>query len=152
MIRRFIFILLTVSLLAACSATQSTPPPVITKATQSPNATEVVNDPTSTPDPESTATSTPTTQPIQAKGSYGPDQFPQGYNPLTGQPMIDLEWLKIPAVLLSVSHFPPVARPQAGFSFAPFVYEYTITEGSTRHLAVFYGEFPKPEVPVQGDC
>ncbi|HXD10034.1 MAG TPA: SdrD B-like domain-containing protein, partial [Anaerolineales bacterium] len=60
--------------------------------------------------------------------------------------------LKIPAVLVSISHFPPEARPQAGFSFAPFVYEYFITEGSTRHLAVFYGEFPKPEIPQHGDC
>src|SRR6185436_6944088 len=23
---------------------------------------------------------------------------------------------------------------------------------STRHLAVFYGEFPKPEIPVHGAC
>jgi hypothetical protein len=45
-----------------------------------------------------------------------------------------------------------VARPQAGFSFAPFVYEYFITEGATRHLAVFYGQFPEPEVPVEGNC
>jgi hypothetical protein len=55
-------------------------------------------------------------------------------------------------LLLSISHFPPAARPQAGFSFTPFVYEYYITEGSTRHLAVFYGEFPSPEIPLHGDC
>jgi hypothetical protein len=60
--------------------------------------------------------------------------------------------LEYPAILLSVSHFPPAARPQAGFSFTPFVYEYYITEGSTRHLAVVYGEFPEPEIPLHGDC
>jgi len=66
--------------------------------------------------------------------------------------MIDVSWVNIPALLLSVSHFPPAARPQAGFSLAPFVYEYFITEGATRHLAVFYGEFPKSEIAAHGDC
>jgi hypothetical protein len=60
--------------------------------------------------------------------------------------------LEYPAILLSVSHFPPQARPQAGLSFTPFVYEYYITEGSTRHLAVVYGEFPTPEIPLHGNC
>lgn len=78
--------------------------------------------------------------------------FPEGYNPLTGLPVADPSLLDIPALLISISHFPPEARPQSGFSFAPFVYEYFITEGSTRHLAVFYGEAPAPEIPVQGNC
>jgi hypothetical protein len=84
--------------------------------------------------------------------SYGPDNFPQGYNPLSGQPVSDPARLEDPAILLSMSHFPPEARPQAGFSFMPFVYEYYITEGSTRHLGVVYGEFPEPEIPLRGDC
>jgi hypothetical protein len=60
--------------------------------------------------------------------------------------------LKVPVVLISISHFPATARPQAGLSFAPFVYEFYITEGATRFLASFYGEWPEPEVPVQGGC
>jgi hypothetical protein len=93
-----------------------------------------------------------TPQTIPAPTNLGPDEFPQGYNPLTGQRVVDPSLLNIPAMLVSISHFPPVARPQAGFSFAPFVYEYFITEGSTRHLAVFYGEDPAPEIPIHGDC
>jgi hypothetical protein len=58
----------------------------------------------------------------------------------------------MPAVLLSISHFPATARPQAGLSFAPFVYEFYITEGATRFLAVFHGEWPAPEIPVSGGC
>jgi len=73
-------------------------------------------------------------------------------NPLTGQPVADAALLKIPAVLISISHFPATARPQAGLSFAPYVYEFYITEGTTRYLAVFYGEFPAVESPVQGGC
>jgi hypothetical protein len=34
----------------------------------------------------------------------------------------------------------------------PFVYEYYITEGSTRHVGVVYGEFPEPEIPLHGEC
>ncbi len=78
--------------------------------------------------------------------------FPPNVNPLSGLPVADPSLLRIPALLISISHFPATARPQAGLSFAPFVYEYYITEGATRFLAVFYGEFPQPETPVNGGC
>src|SRR5687768_3333560 len=74
------------------------------------------------------------------------------YNPLTGLPVADPSLLELPAVLVSISHFPVTARPQAGLSFAPYVFEIYITEGTTRFLTTFYGEFPAPEVPIIGDC
>jgi hypothetical protein len=67
-------------------------------------------------------------------------------------PVADPALLQIPAVLLSISHFPVDARPQAGLSFAPFVFEIYITEGATRFLTTFYGQFPAPEVPIVGNC
>ena len=73
-------------------------------------------------------------------------------NPLTGLPVEDSSLLELPALLVSISHFPPTARPQAGLSFAPFVFEIYITEGATRFLTIFYGEFPAPESPVTGGC
>src|SRR5687768_10463957 len=73
-------------------------------------------------------------------------------NPLTGLPVADPSLLELPAVLISISHFPITARPQAGLSFAPYVFEVYITEGETRFLTTFYGEFPAPEVPVTGGC
>jgi hypothetical protein len=60
--------------------------------------------------------------------------------------------LEIPAALVSISHFPVTARPQAGLSFAPYVFEIYIAEGTTRFLAAFYGEVPEPETPVVGNC
>ena len=102
--------------------------------------------------PTTTPTLSPTLQPFPTSAVYGPEEFPAGFNPLTGQRVSDPSQLTYPALLLSISHFPPAARPQAGFSFTPFVYEYYITEGSTRHVAVMYGEFPKPEIPLHGDC
>ena len=74
------------------------------------------------------------------------------HNPLTGLPVADPSLLQIPAALVSISHFPVEARPQAGLSFAPYVFEIYITEGATRFLTTFYGEFPAPEVPINGNC
>ena len=73
-------------------------------------------------------------------------------NPLTGLPVEDPSLLQFPALLVSISHFPVEARPQAGLSFAPYVFEIYITEGATRFLTTFYGEFPAPEVPITGQC
>ncbi len=73
-------------------------------------------------------------------------------NPLTGLPVEDPSLLDLPALLVSISHFPVTARPQAGLSFSPLVFEIYITEGATRFLAAFYGEFPAPESPVTGGC
>ncbi len=84
-----------------------------------------------------TATATPPVNPV---------------NPLTGQPVLDSSLLQIPAVLVSITNFPAIARPQSGLSFAPIVYEYYITEGATRFLAVFYGQFPAVEYPLNGGC
>lgn len=97
---------------------------------------------------------TPTAQPTAALDSFGPDpaNFPPDINPLTGQPVSDPALLKIPAMLVSISHFPATARPQAGLSFAPYVFEFSITEGESRFLAVFYGQYPAPEVPLIGNC
>ena len=97
---------------------------------------------------------TPTPQPTSTLAVYGPDQtdFPSDINPLTGQPVSDPSLLKIPAMLVSISHFPAAARPQAGLSFAPFVFEFSITEGQSRFLAAFYGQWPTPEIPITGDC
>ena len=132
--RKSILVLFLVALLASCSGSAQEIQPTATS-----KDTPVISI-TSTATQVPLQTATPQPPPLPA--TYGPDQFPQGYNPLTGQPVADPALLEIPAILVSISHFPAVARPQAGFSFAPFVYEFFITEGSTRHLTVFYGEFP----------
>jgi len=42
-----------------------------------------------------------------------------------------------------VTNFPVTARPQAGLSYSPFVFEMYIGEGMTRFLALFYGDYPR---------
>jgi SdrD B-like protein/DUF3048 family protein len=117
-------------------------------------ATAIPFHPVGLPTQTAAPTAGPLPQPTATEARFGPDQdnFPAGINPLTGQPVIDASLLKIPAVLVSISHFPPTARPQAGLSFAPYVFEFSITTGESRFLAAFYGGFPAPEVPVTGDC
>lgn len=134
--------------LATNVSTTSTQTQDMNNTATAPSAATIATVSTLSPEPQSTSTlqsNLPTT-------SLGPDEFPQGHNPLTGQRVADPSLLGLPALLVSVSHFPPTVRPQGGLSFAPFVYEFTITEGATRHLAVFHGEFPEPEIPLHGDC
>ena len=72
-------------------------------------------------------------------------------NPLTGLPVDDPENLLLPPALVSVTNFPVSARPQAGLSFSPIVFELFIGEGMTRYLALFYGDYPRSSLPDQGD-
>jgi hypothetical protein len=144
-IKNMFVISIAMLILIGCSSTDGTatePAPTETHAAI-PAATLV---------PE--ATLTPTPQPISTPLSFDPNRedFPKGYNPLSGKQVEDPSLLQIPAMLLSISHFPAVARPQAGLSFAPWVFEFYITEGATRFLSVFHGEYPKPEIPVTGNC
>ena len=60
---------------------------------------------TATPAPAPQPTVTPTAEPRPP------------LNPLTGLEVEDPSLLKMPAVLISISHFPATARPQAGLSF-----------------------------------
>ena len=131
-------------LLFACQP--ATPVPAAT-ATDAPT-------PVATSTPTAAITTTPTSQLPSPASSLGPnpENFPAGVNPLSGLAVADPALLDIPALLISISHFPATARPQAGLSFAPIVYEFYITEGATRHLAVFYGQMPAPEIPPTGDC
>ncbi len=78
--------------------------------------------------------------------------FPSGVNPLTGQPVVDIEQLNHPAVLVSVSDFPGATRPQTGLSFADQVYEFWIGVGMTRFLPVYYGHYPELQPSMVGDC
>ncbi|MCB9113205.1 MAG: DUF3048 C-terminal domain-containing protein [Anaerolineales bacterium] len=141
---KVISILLLFAFITACKEEETT------KTQSAPISTATVTATIGTPLP----TFTPTPQGISTPAVYGPDpkNFPAGFNPLSGQQVKDPSLLDIPAVAISISHFPVSARPQAGLSFAPWTFEFYITEGATRFLSIFYGEFPAPEIPITGDC
>jgi Protein of unknown function (DUF3048). len=68
-------------------------------------------------------------------------------NPLSGLPVQHPENLLLPSALVSVTNFPPTARPQAGLAFSPIVFELFIGDGMTRYLAIFYGDYPEAAAP-----
>ena len=72
----------------------------------------------------------------------GPDQYPEGINPLTGLLVSDPSVLQDCPLLVAVSNFPPSSRRSlSGLSVAAQVWETFIGEGMTRYLAVFYGDY-----------
>ncbi|MGV8025936.1 MAG: DUF3048 C-terminal domain-containing protein [Anaerolineaceae bacterium] len=87
--------------------------------------------------PSPSPTKIPTPEPL------GPISFPDNVNPLNGLPVENPENLKNPPLLVSISNFPASARPQAGLSYCPIVFEIWIGEGMTRFLGIFYGDFPE---------
>lgn len=92
--------------------------------------------------PSAVSTTTPTQIHTPTAQISGPDVYPSGVNPLTGLPVKDPQSLLLPPALVSISNSPVTARPQAGLSFSPLVFEMYIGEGATRFLAMFYGDYP----------
>ncbi len=125
------------ALLAACGGTAT---PAETPTAAPPLAPTAVP-PTPTPAPTATPRITPTATPIPV---YGPSNFPDNVDPLTGLTVDDPAVLNRRPLLIKVSDFPPVVRPQSGLSFADQVWEH-IVEGwrYTRFTAVFYSQTPE---------
>ena len=92
--------------------------------------------------PVTSATKTPEPSPTPSPTAFrvGPTYLDQ-YNPLTGERVNDESYLYKNPILVSVTNFPPSARPQAGLSAASHVWEISIGQGMTRFLAVYYGDY-----------
>ena len=82
-------------------------------------------------------------QPADDTTMIGPEDYPQGVNPLTGLPVEDPAILLRNPVIAKVSNAPPLVRPQAGIGAADLVYEHYAEGGLTRFSAIFYGEMPQ---------
>ena len=145
---------LIVIVLAACTPTgqatptmQPNPPADLVSVDAAPSASPtVIETAASTATPAATATvkpspsPTPTALPEATRVVYGPDNFPENINPLTGLPVEDPSKLAMPPALISISNFPVTARPQYGLSVSPIVYEVYVGYGMTRFLATVYGD------------
>ena len=86
------------------------------------------------------STGTPPPPPVATVPAVGPAYRP-GFNPLTGLPVSSIQTLLKVPLLVSITEFPPSARPQSGLSAASQVWETSIGEGMTRFLAVYYGDY-----------
>jgi hypothetical protein len=99
--------------------------------------------PTATTKPTATVIPTPVPTPTTAPVQYGPTNFPDNVDPLTGLAVSDPSILNRRPVMVKVSNFPRNARPHAGLSFADIVFSYSTGEGGSRFLALYYGQDAK---------
>jgi len=95
---------------------------------------EVIEEEIAEPPTEATEVEIQPTQTIESEPE-------QPMNPMTGLPVDDPGVLQRRPLLVSISNFPPTARPQAGLSFASHVYSTFIGFGMNRYVAVFYGDY-----------
>jgi hypothetical protein len=93
-----------------------------------------------TTSPSTTHEPSPTPTPSPTAFRVGPTYL-EKFNPLTGELVDDESHLYKNPILVSVTNFPPSARPQAGLSAASHVWEISIGQGMTRFLAVYYGDY-----------
>ena len=130
------------SLLRVGEQVQGGPQPLSLAGEELPAEPDVAPKPTPDPGP-----------PPEQLASLGPDDFPAGYNPLTGQLLCVPEAANWGVVGISISQFPPQAtRPATGLSWAAWVTEWWIGDGDTRLYVMYYGCYPEVDVDsVLGD-
>ncbi|XWX02610.1 DUF3048 domain-containing protein [Aggregatilineales bacterium SYSU G02658] len=114
----------------------NTPTPTLTATpTSTPTPTFT---PTFTPTPTATPTNTPTPTPT----FVGPFTYPDGINTLTGLPFPSEEARNRRNLIVKVSNYPPLVRPQTGLNQADIVYEYEVEGGVTRFAAIYRSQTP----------
>jgi hypothetical protein len=161
---RFYLIILMSLLFSACGP-KTTPTPELIATEVPPSATQA---PTDTPTPTESPTSTPTTAPTATKTNtptpkpiatietldyppegYGPVNFPDTINPLTGLPVDEAAMLDHRPVAIKISNYPRGIRPQWGLSLADHVFEYYHEGGLTRFIAIFLGNDVSEVGPIR---
>lgn len=99
--------------------------------------------PTSTLTPTATPTETPTQTPTPTPTPIGPIFYPEGINPLTGLPYPDEEAMNRRNLIVKISNFPPVVRPQTNLNLADVIFEMEAEGGVTRFAAIFRSHAPE---------
>lgn len=143
-----IFIVL-LSLVAACQSTNV--PTTVVETPVLPTPTALQPEP-ATPTPTLSPTPLPPTAtptPAYPEEGYGPTNFPQGVNPLTGLEVEDPSLLDRRPIIIKVQNLPRADRPHWGLSNADIVYEYYTEFGTTRFAAIFYGEDAEMVAPIR---
>ena len=127
----------------------NTPSPTLTNTltptltpsnTPTPTSTNTLT-PTNTSTPSNTPTPTATFTPTPTPN--GPFIYPEGINPLTGLPYPNDEAMARRNLIVKISNFPPIVRPQTGINQADVVYEVEAEGGVTRFAAIFRSNAPE---------
>jgi hypothetical protein len=145
---RLILALGLLSLLFACRGNE-TPTATATNTSLQPSPTT-----TASPVPSATATQPATITPqatstASEQTKFGPDNFPTGVDPLTGEFANDPYWLVRRPLSVKVQIFPRGQRPPMGVSQADIVYDYYQNNGLTRFHAIFYSNNAEQVGPIR---
>lgn len=142
----FVFVLVSCGPAATNIPESTTAVPTITQSpTVAPTDTPV---PTDTPEP--TATNTPLPTATSTPVAYGPDNFPENVNPLTGLQVDDPDILDRRPLGIKINIYPRrTYRPAFGLNFADIVYEYYHNDGVSRLHAIYYGEEAEMVGPIR---
>ncbi len=141
--KHFRIAVLLVFILVGCGQIKSTPtaliptnPITVTSSTPSPVPTDTAI-PTFTPTVTETPLPTATPTPV----AYGPSNFPENVDPLTGMVVLNPALLNRRPVAVKVNVVPRTSnRPPWGLSFADIVYDYYHNAGYSRFHAIFLGD------------
>jgi len=79
----------------------------------------------------------------------GPDEYPEGINPLTGLQVDDPDVLNQRPLVVKIINAPAEVRPQYGLMQADIVWEHLLAGGITRFSAIYYGQEPDFIGPVR---
>lgn len=150
--KRIATLTLISGLMTACAwfnpqpAPTSSPTATLSPTSNPPTATWTQAPPTATTTP--TATASPTAN--YPEQGYGPENFPQDINPLTGLKVLDPNLLDRRPVAIKVNIVPRTStRPPWGLSAADIVYDYYQNDGYTRFHAIFLGQNTELAGPIR---
>jgi len=138
----YAFALLLAVIFTSCQASPTVTASPTSLLQLDPTTTEVPPSATFTVAPSPTSTKTPV--PPSATPTpviYGPDNFPENINPLTGLAASDPALLEERPVAVKINLVPRTTyRPAWGVSLADIVWEYYHNDGYTRLHAIFHGQ------------
>jgi hypothetical protein len=147
--KKLIYCILLISIVMAVAACAPTPTPTPTLDNTAIPAPIDTLEPTETSAPTDTPTPEPSPTPDYPPEGYGPSNFPENINPLTGLKVENPAILNRRPILTKVENLPRTDRPQYGLSLADIVYEYYTELGSTRFGALFYGQDASQVMPIR---
>jgi hypothetical protein len=125
--------------------TNNTVIPLVSTITPSPSPTDTA---TATMTPTATETPLPTNTPTPV--AYGPTNFPDNVDPLTGMVVSDPTLLDRRPIEVKVNVVPRTTnRPPWGLSFADIVYDYYHNDGYSRFNAIFLGKDAELVGPIR---
>lgn len=113
--------------------------------TSTPSATATATGtftPTATASFTPTATETPTETPSPTPTPNGPFIYPDNVNPLTGLDYPSQAAKERRNLIVKISNYPPIVRPQTGVNLADMVWEYETEGGVTRFAAIYRNNAP----------